>query len=175
METFRFVWQENQYWGSCEPCTASVFATQVRSSVVAWKIGIRQEVEKAIAEGQSLDRFTLMSDFQKWSMKQMSRPRAGEKFSQLSTAEKLLQWVQALKNSLPDFVFAVNEFGLVQKSDKEGNPVLDQHGQPMMYRRRKQENIVHLSGLFMSDYDRYLLALEEEIKKTDKGDGNAKT
>ena len=29
--------------------------------------------------------------------------------------------------------------------------------------------------LFMSDYDRYLLALEEEIKKTDKGDGNAKT
>ena len=166
MENFRFTWQENQYWGSCEPCTASVFATQVRSSVVAWKIGIRQEEEAAVREGQSLARFTLMSDFQKWCIQQQSRPKAGESFAQLSTAEKLLQWVQTLKNSLPDFVFAVNEFGLVQKTDKDGNPKLDKDGQPVMYRRRKQENIRHLSGLFMSDYDHLPFPPQELYERT---------
>ena len=30
---------------------------------------------------------------------------------------------------------------------------MDENGNPILYRRRKQENIVHLSGLFMSDYD----------------------
>ena len=75
METYRFVWQENQYWGSCEPCTASVFSTQVRSGVVDWKIGTRQAVEKAVREGLPLDRFTQMTDYQKWCFKQQSRPR----------------------------------------------------------------------------------------------------
>ena len=150
---YRFVWQVNQYWGSCEPCTASVFNTQARSSVVAWKIGTRQAVEKAIREGLPLDEFIRMSDFQKWRIQQESRPKAGESFAALSTPEKLLQWVQMLKNSLPDFVFAVKEFGEVPRLDKEGNPKLDAEGNPVMYRRRKQENIRHLSGLFMSDFD----------------------
>lgn len=166
MEPFRFTWQENQYWGSCEPCTDSVFATQVRSGVVAWKIGTRQAVEKAVREGLPLDEFTRLSDFQKWRIKQECRPKAGDKFAALSTAEKLMQWVQVLKNSLPDFVFAVNEFGLVQKTDKDGNPILDQQGQPVMYRRRKQENILHLSGLFMSDYDHLPFPPQELYERT---------
>ena len=152
-QDYRFTWQENQYWGSCEPCTASVFATQVRSASVAWKIGTRQAIEKAVREGLPLDAFTRLSDFQKWRIKQECRPKAGEKFAALSTPEKLLQWAQMLKNSLPDFVFAVREFGLVPRTDKDGNPKLDKDGNPVKYRRRKQENIRHLSALFMSDYD----------------------
>lgn len=153
VKNWRFVWQENMYWGSCEPCTASVFATLVRSAVVKWKIGKRRDVREAVKTGLPLDSFTCNSDFQKWCIKQAARPRAGEKFAQLTEAVKLLQWVDSLKDSLPDFIFAVSEFGLVPRLDKDGNPRLDDDGQPMMYRRRKQENIRHLSGLFMSDYD----------------------
>ena len=150
---WRFVYQDNMYWGSCEPCTASVFSTLVRNAVVKWKIDMRQAVRRAVRTGQPLDAFTHISDYQKWCIRQQSRPRAGEQFSQKSTPEKLLQWVDALKDSLPDFVFAVGEFGLVPRLDKEDNPRLDENGNPILYRRRKQENIVHLSGLFMSDYD----------------------
>ena len=153
MEAYRFVYQDNMYWGSCEPCTASVFSTLVRNAVVKWKIDMRQAVRWAVRTGQPLDAFTHISDYQKWCIRQQSRPRAGEQFSQKSTPEKLLQWVDALKDSLPDFVFAVGEFGLVPRLDKDDNPRLDENGNPILYRRRKQENIVHLSGLFMSDYD----------------------
>ena len=152
-KNWRFVYQDNMYWGSCEPCTASVFSALVRNAVVKWKIDMRQAVRRAVRTGQPLDAFTHISDYQKWCIRQQSRPRAGEKFSSLTTAEKLLQWVDALKDSLPDFVFAVGEFGLVPRLDKDGNPLLDAAGHPVLYRRRKQENIVHLSGLFMSDYD----------------------
>ncbi len=152
-KNWRFVYQDNMYWGSCEPCTASVFSTLVRNAVVKWKIDMRQAVRRAVRTGQPLDAFTHISDYQKWCIRQQSRPRAGEQFSQKSTPEKLLQWVDALKDSLPDFVFAVGEFGLVPRLDKEDNPRLDENGNPILYRRRKQENIVHLSGLFMSDYD----------------------
>ena len=162
----RFVWQENQFWASCEPCTASVFATQVRSGVVNWKISTRQAVEAAVREGLPLDRFTQLTDYQRWCLKQQSRPKAGEKFSQLPTPLKLLQWAQTLKNSLPDFVFAVSEFGLVPRLDKDGNPRLDKQGIPMFYRRRKQENIVHLSGLFMSDYDHLPFPPQELYERT---------
>ena len=152
-KNWRFVYQDNMYWGSCEPCTASVFSTLVRNAVVKWKIDMRQAVRRAVRTGQPLDAFTHISDYQKWCIMQQSRPRAGEQFSQKPTAEKLLQWVDALKDSLPDFVFAVGEFGLVPRLDKDDNPRLDENGNPILYRRRKQENIVHLSGLFMSDYD----------------------
>ena len=152
-KNWRFVYQNNMYWGSCEPCTASVFSTLVRNAVVKWKIDMRQAVRWAVRTGQPLDAFTHISDYQKWCIRQQSRPRAGEQFSQKSTPEKLLQWVDALKDSLPDFVFAVGEFGLVPRLDKDDNPRLDENGNPILYRRRKQENIVHLSGLFMSDYD----------------------
>ena len=163
---WRFVYQDNMYWGSCEPCTASVFSKLVRNGVVHWKIGMRRAVRQAVSNGQPLDAFTRNSDFQKWCIKQESRPRAGEKFAQLTTAAKLLQWVDELKSSLPDFVFAVNEFGLVPRLDKDGNPRLDANGQPMMYRRRKQSNIVHLSALFMSDYDHLPFPPQELFEKT---------
>jgi len=153
MEQHRFVWQENQFWSSCDPCPASVFHTQVRSAIVDWKITTRQAVEQAVREGKPLDRFTRLTDYQRWRIEQESRPKAGEKFAQLTTAAKLLQWVQTLKMSLPCFVFAVSEFGLVPRTDKNGNLRLDNNGNPMLYRRRLQDNITHLSGLFMSDYD----------------------
>lgn len=165
-KNWRFVFQENMYWGSCEGCTASVFSNLVRSAVVNWKIGMRRAVREAVAKGQSLDAFTRQSDFQKWCIQQQSRPRAGEKFAQLSTAEKLLQWVDMLKDSLPDFVFAVREFGLVPRLDKDGNPRVDDDGQPLLYRRRKQENILHLSGLFMSDFDHLPFPPQELYEKT---------
>jgi hypothetical protein len=165
-QDYRFTWQENQYWGSCEPCTASVFATQVRSASVAWKIGMRQAVERAVREGLPLDEFTRNSDFQKWRIKQECRPKAGEKFAALTTAEQLLQWAQMLKNNLPDFVFAVREFELVPRLDRNGHPRLDKDGQPMMYRRRLQSNILHLSGLFMSDYDHLPFPPQELYERT---------
>lgn len=165
-KTWRFVFQDNMYWGSCEPCTASVFSNLVRSAVVKWKIGMRRAVREAVAKGQSLDAFTRISDFQKWRIQQECRPRAGEKFAQLSTAAKLLQWVDMLKDNLPDFVFAVREFGLVPRLDKDGNPRLDADGQPILYRRRKQENILHLSALFMSDYDHLPFPPQELYERT---------
>ena len=127
---------------------------------------MRQEVRKAVAEGRSLDRFTSNTDFQKWCIRQSSRPKAGKAFDLLPTPIKLMQWVDALKESLPDFVFAVNEFGLMPRVDKDGNPRLDDNGQPIMYRRRKQENIVHLSGLFWSDFDHLPIPPQELYEKT---------
>ena len=166
MESHRFVYQDNMYWGSCEPCTASVFSTLVRSGVVRWKICMRQAVRQAVRTGQPLDQFTRNSDYQKWCISQLSRPRAGEKFAQLATAAKLLQWVDALKDSLPDFIFTVSEFGLVPKLDKGGKPRKDAEGNPILYRRRKQENIRHLSGLFWSDYDHLPFDPRELYEKT---------
>ena len=166
MEGYRFVFQDNMYWGSCEPCTASVFSDLVRNAVVNWKIGMRRAVREAVAKGQPLDNFTRNGDYQKWCIQQLNRPRAGEKFAQLSTAARLLQWVDMLKDSLPDFVFAVREFGLVPRLDKDGNPKLDADGQPILYRRRKQENILHLSALFMSDYDHLPFPPQELYERT---------
>ena len=166
MEQYRFTFQENQFWSSCEPCTASVFSTLVRSAAVAKKIGTRQAVEKAVREGQPLEQFTQQAEFQRWCLKQQSRPKGRDAFAQLTTAAKLLQWVQSLKMNLPDFVFAVKEFGLMPQLDKDGQPKLDGQGKPMMYRRRKQENIVHFSGLFMSDYDHLPFPPQELFERT---------
>ena len=127
---------------------------------------MRQAVRQAVRTGQPLDQFTRNSDYQKWCISQLSRPRAGEKFAQLATAAKLLQWVDALKDSLPDFIFTVSEFGLVPKLDKDDNPRKDAEGNPILYRRRKQENIRHLSGLFWSDYDHLPFDPRELYEKT---------
>ena len=165
-KNWRFVWQENMYWGSCEPCTASVFATLVRNATVNWKINLRRAVRQAVRDGLPMDSFVSISDFQKWCLRQESRPRAGEKFSLKTMGEKLLNWVDVLKDSLPDFVFAVREFGLVPRLDKDGHPKLDADGKPMLYRRRMQENILHLSGLFWSDYDHLPFDPRELYEKT---------
>ncbi len=163
---WRFVYQDNMYWGSCEPCTAAVFARLVRDAGVCWKIGTRQAVRQAVRQGLPLDKFTRDTDFQKWCLAQLSRPRGGKEFAQLSLPMRLLQWGDTLKDSLPDFVYCVSEFGLVPRLDKEGRPRLNADGSPMLYRRRKQENIVHLSGLFWSDYDHLPFPPQELYAKT---------
>jgi hypothetical protein len=43
---------------------------------------------------------------------------------------------------------------------------LDADGQPILYRRRKQENILHLSALFMSDYDHLPFPPQELYERT---------
>ena len=152
MEPYRFTYQNNQYFGECQPCTLAVFNTIIDSALVAWKIATRQEVDKAVAEGLPLDKWTLNSDFQKFCLKREAQPRAGVMFRQLTVAEKLLQWTQSLKESLPCFIFAASAFNLVPVTDKMGNPVVDANGQPKMRRRRLLKGI-HLSGLFMFDAD----------------------
>lgn len=163
---WRFVWQQNIYWASCEPCTASVFWTQVRNGQVNWKIGTRRAIIKAVREGLPLDQWTRRSDYQQWCIEQLAKPRAGEKFALKPESLRLIQWGEELKTSLPGFIFGVREFALVPKVDKDGNPKLDKDGQPMMYRRRKQENVKHLSGLFMSDYDHLPFPPQELYEKT---------
>ena len=74
---WRFVWQQNIYWASCEPCTASVFWTQVRNGQVNWKIGTRRAIIKAVREGLPLDQWTRRSDYQQWCIEQLAKPRAG--------------------------------------------------------------------------------------------------
>lgn len=163
---WRFVWQENIYWASCEPCTASVFWTQVRNGQVNWKIGTRRAIIKAVREGLPLDQWTRRSDYQQWCIEQLAKPRAGEKFALKPEPLRLIQWGEELKTSLPGFIFGVREFALVPKLDKDGNPKLDKNGQPILYRRRKQENVKHLSGLFMSDYDHLPFPPQELYEKT---------
>lgn len=167
MEHFwRFVWQENIYWSSCEPCTAAVFSKLVRNAQVNWKIGTRRAIIKAVREGLSLDKWTNRSDYQQWCLQQLAKPRAGKDFELKPAPLRLLQWGEELKTSLPGFIFGVREFALVPKLDKDGNQKLDADGQPIMYRRRKQENVKHLSGLFMSDYDHLPFPPQELYEKT---------
>lgn len=163
---WRFVWQANIYWASCEPCTASVFWTQVRNGQVNWKVGTRRAIIKAVREGLPLDQWTRRADYQQWCMEQLAKPRAGEKFALKPEPLRLMQWGEELKTSLPGFIFGVREFALVPKLDKDGNPKLDKDGQPILYRRRKQENVKHLSGLFMSDYDHLPFPPQELYEKT---------
>ena len=153
MEPYRFVYQNNLYWASCEPCTATQFDMLVRDANLKWKISTRRAIIKAVREGRPLDEWTRRSDYQQWCVEQLAKPRAGEKFALKPAPLRLIQWGEELKTSLPGFVYGVKEFALVQRLDKNGNPKLDANGQPILYRRRKQENVKHLSGLFMSDYD----------------------
>ena len=161
----RFVFQKNQYWGECEPCTLNVFNTTVDSAVVAWKINTRREVDKAIREGLSLDRWTNNTDFQKFCLKREAMPRAGEKFRQLSKEMKLVQWTNDLKMSLPCFIFGASSFDAVPVTDKLNNPVLDEKGNPKMKRKRSLEGI-HLSGLFMFDADHLVTDPKEIFLRT---------
>ena len=155
-KNWRFVYQHNQLFGECLPCTLAAFLSVIDSAVVAWKIATRQAVEHAVAHGLPLERWTQDSDFQRFCLKREAQPRAGVLFRQLSMGEKLLQWVNTLKMSLPCFIFGASGFDLVAVTDKWGDPVLDQNGQPVM-RRRRQLKGIHLSGLFMFDADKMLL------------------
>lgn len=159
-KNWRFVYQENQFWGECLPCTLAVFNSIIDSAQVAWKIATRQEIDKAIAEGLPLDKWTNRSDFQQFCIKNDS-----EKFRLKTNAEKLLQWTNFLKMSLPCFIFAACAFDLVPMTDKLGNPILDDTGQPVMKRRRQLKGI-HLNRLFMFDADHLTVDPYEIFKLT---------
>lgn len=164
-KNWRFVFQDNQFFGECQPCTLAVFNTTIDSGKVAWIISTRQEVEDAIKNGQPLEKWTRLSEFQQFCLKREAMPRAGETFKQLTIAEKLLQWTNNLKMSLPCFIFAASEFDLQPVTDKQGNPVLDEKGEQVMRRRRKLTGI-HLSGLFMFDADKLVVDPYEIFLRT---------
>ena len=166
MENYRFTQQSNQFFGECLPCTAAVFKNWVNDAGVYHKIGTRQDVEAAIREGRMIDTYSNTIEFQKFCQKQEQRPNSRAAFAQLSIEEKLLQWVQSLKESLPCFIFAVREFEAMPKKDKDGHPVLDDGGQPVLFHRRKQENITQLSGLFMFDADHLPMNPREVFERT---------
>lgn len=142
MENFRFTFQENQYFGECLPCTAEVFNQFVDDTKVAWKITTRQAVEKAVSEGLPLDTFAQESEFKKFCTKKQTE----KGFADLTLAQQLMQWAVSLKSSLPCFIFGVKEF--------------DQN-------RRKQSNILHLSGFFMFDADHLACDPLEIFKRTE--------
>jgi hypothetical protein len=140
-QNYRFVYQENQFWGECVPCTPAVFNQAIDSEAVDYRISMRQAVESAIAEGKPLDSFTLEKDFVRFCTK-----KQGEKyFHDLTLEEKLLQWATHLKNNLPCFIFGVAAF----------------KGQ---YRRLSE--IERLSGLFMFDADKLTCDPFEIFKHT---------
>ena len=164
-KNWRFVYQDNQFFGECLPCTLAVFNTIVSSAVLGWKITTRQAVEYAVAHGLPLDKWRLNSDFQKFCLKREAMPQAGETFRRLTIGEKLLQWANSLKMSLPGFIFAASEFDLVPQNDKWGDPILDENGQQVMCRRRQLKGI-HLSGLFMFDADHLTVDPYEIFQRT---------
>jgi hypothetical protein len=131
-----------------------------------WRISTRQEVEQALETGASLDKFINNSSFKKFC----ERPRAGEAFKKLTIEQKLQQWANDLKMWLPCFIFAVREFEAVPKTDKDGKPVLDAEGNPVLFRSRKQANINELSRLFMFDADHLPMDPREVFERTQKAD-----
>lgn len=138
---YRFVYQVTQYGGATLPCTSELFNQAVDSKVVAYNIGTRQAVEKAIADGQSLDVFTEENNFTRFCEKKQQ----DETFAAQPLHIKLLQWTNSLKESLPCFIFGVREF------------------EPQ---KRKLENIKHLSGLFMFDADHLPCDPKEVFERT---------
>ena len=164
-KNWRFVFQANQFWGECLPCTLYDFNTIVDSAQVAWSIATRQDVDKAIREGGSLDRWTHRSDFQQYCLYQEGRPEKGEAFRQLTMEEKLLRWTNFIKMSLPCFIFSAFAFDLLPITDKLNNPVLDADGNPILRRRRLLKGI-HLNGLFMFDADHLTIDPYEVFMRT---------
>lgn len=159
---YRFTFQENQFFGECKPCTAAAFNQHVDDAKVAWKISTRQAVERAIAQGASLEVFAQTDDFKRFCQK-----KAAEKsFATLTLEQRLMQWATSLKSSLPCFIFAVRGFAAVPKVDKAGDPVCDANGEPLTFRRRKLEGIEALSGLFMFDGDHLTIDPREVYERT---------
>ena len=130
MEQARFCYQENQYFGEVQPCTSAVFNSIVDSPDVARKIHTRRTVDELIRKGEPLDEWLNSYYFRKFCEKQ--EEKQGKTFKGLTPVQKLLQWTNSLKQSLPCFIYAVRAFEGV---------------------RRKQEEIRLLSRLFMFDGD----------------------
>ena len=107
---FRFCFQENQFWGDCIPCTPAVFNNAIDDAMTAWKIDMRQKVEKSIQEREALDDFIKRPEFKDFCMKKQN----DKNFTSLPHAMQLLQWATSLKSSLPCFIFGVKDFVLVK-------------------------------------------------------------
>ncbi len=165
-ESYRFTYQENQFYGECLPCTAAVFNRLIDSQQVKYNIDTRQAVEKAISEGTPLDSFVQCGDFLKFCQKEESKQGTGPQFQKLNTTEKLLRWTNWLKSTLPTFIFGVTEFAQFPKLDKDKQPVMDAEGNPVMYRRRHASGIKQLSGLFMYDADHMPIDPRELFERT---------
>lgn len=122
---------------------------------------MRQAVDRAISEGQPLDEFAQNDKFQYFCARHKS-----EKFDALTLAEHLRQWTTSMKSSLPCFIFGVRDFEPSPKTDKEGNPILDENGEQVLFRRRKLEGIERMSGLFMFDADHLPFDPREVYERT---------
>ena len=166
-QNYRFCYQENQFYGECLPCTATVFNQFVDDSEVAWKISTRQAVDNAIAEGSSLNVFAEDPVFVKWQQRQLQKTPS---FASKDIVHQLMQWATSLKSTLHCFIFAVKGFVAEPKTDKGGNPVLDANGNQVMFRRRKLEGIESLSGLFMFDADHLSIDPREVFERTQVAD-----
>ena len=143
MEQARFCYQANQFNGEVQPCTPSLFNKTIDDPDVARKINIRRSVDADIKQGGSPEKWLADYYYKKFCEKQAAKQ--GEKFTDLTPVQKLLQWTNALKQSQPCFIFGVQEF--------EGT-------------RRKQAEIRHLSGLFMYDGDHLTFDPIEVFRRT---------
>ena len=143
MEQARFCYQESQYFGEVQPCTLAVFNSIVDSPDVARKIHTRRTVDELIRKGEPLDEWLNSYYFRKFCEKQ--EEKQGETFKGLTPVQKLLQWTNSLKQSLPCFIYAVRAFEGV---------------------RRKQEEIRLLSRLFMFDGDHLTFDPIEVYRRT---------
>lgn len=111
MSNFKFFFQDNQYKGALLPCTQVDFNRIVDSQDVAWRIGMRQDVENAIAEGLPLDSYVANGKFQSFCQKHAEEAS----FQKLSTEQRLLQWTNSLKMGLPCFIFGAKGFKGTQR------------------------------------------------------------
>lgn len=166
MESHRFTYQANQFNGECLPCTKTTFYTEVNSASVYNTITSRQAIEKAIDDGLPLDNWVNCANFRNFCLKQTARPRAGEAFAALPVEKKLQQWTNSKKMWLPDFIYGVREFAAIPKTDKDGNLILDNNGEPILFRRRLQTSIRELSCLFMFDGDHLPIDPREVYERT---------
>ena len=157
-EPSRFTYQQNQYFGECLPCTATVLNELVDSPQVALKIKTRRTVENSITEERPLDEYVQSADFQKFCQKEERKEKTASHFQQLTEVQKLRQWTNNLKGSLPCLIFGVEGFEEVMVRGKDGT----EHP----FSRRKQEGIKGLSGLFMFDADHLPISPEELFRRT---------
>ncbi len=116
MEQARFCYQESQYFGEVQPCTLAVFNSIVDSPDVARKIHTRRTVDELIRKGEPLDEWLNSYYFRKFCEKQ--EEKQGETFKGLTPVQKLLQWTNSLKQSLPCFIFAVRAFDGVRRKQE---------------------------------------------------------
>ena len=138
-----FCIQDNQFVSPAVPGTREKLKEILDSPRVKWKI----ETIRSVRKPEAIKQWAGNTDFQKFCIKRLGMPRAGEAFAALTTEQRLMQWANDLKMWLPCFIFGVRQF--------EGT-------------RRKQAEIKELSGLFMFDGDKLAIDPREVYERTQK-------